>query len=215
MTPAKDPFLQQMIDAMAVPGILVAHRIISLGDEFALLPEERDAFAKSVVKVRRASGAARTAARELLPQLGQAQRAVPKSASGMPAWPDGIVGSLAHDDEIAIAALALRRDFAGLGIDIEPAKALDPDLLPIVATPSERDRIEEDPFHGRLLFAIKEAVYKTVYPLDRTFLDHHDVEVSVAGGTATVRNGRIVPFKYRIGPRIVVLAFVSTTPAAS
>jgi 4'-phosphopantetheinyl transferase EntD len=215
MTTAKDPLLQQMIDAMAVPGILVAHRIISPGDEFALLPEEFGAFAKSVIKVRRASGAARTAARELLPRLGQAQRAVPKSPSGMPAWPDGIVGSLAHDDEIAVAALALRRDFVGLGIDIEPAKALDPDLLAIVATPSERARIEEDPLQGRLLFAIKEAVYKAVYPLDRIFLDHHDVEVSVAGGRATVRNGRIVPFKYRIGPRIVVLAFLSATPVST
>jgi 4'-phosphopantetheinyl transferase EntD len=92
MTTAKDPLLQQMIDAMAVPGILVAHRVISPGDEFALLPEEFGAFATSVVKVQRASGAARIAARELLSQLGQAQRAVPKSASGMPTWPEGIVG---------------------------------------------------------------------------------------------------------------------------
>jgi 4'-phosphopantetheinyl transferase EntD len=215
MTTAKDPLLQQMIDAMAVPGILVAHRVISPGDEFALLPEEFGAFATSVVKVQRASGAARIAARELLSQLGQAQRAVPKSASGMPTWPEGIVGSLAHDTDVAVAALALRRDYSGLGVDVEPAQALEPDLLPIVATPSERHGIEEDPLRGRLLFAIKEAVYKTVYPLDRTFLDHHDVEVSVAGGTATVRDGRIVPFKYRIGPRIVVLAFISATPPSS
>jgi 4'-phosphopantetheinyl transferase EntD len=215
MTTAKDSRLQQMIDAMAAPGVLVAHRIISPGDEFALLPEEFDAFANSVVKVRRASGAARMAARELLPQLGQTPRAVPKSASGIPTWPDGIVGSLAHDDEVAVAALALRRDFSGLGIDIEPAKPLDPDLLPIVATASERSRIEDDPFRGRLLFAIKEAVYKAVYPLDRTFLDHHDVEVSMASGTAAVRNGRVIPFKYCVGLRIVVLAFIPATPAST
>jgi 4'-phosphopantetheinyl transferase EntD len=215
MMTAKDPRLQQMIDAMAAPSILVAHRIISPGDEFALLPEEFSAFANSVVKVQRASGAARMAARELLPQLGQAPGAVPKSASGMPAWPDGIVGSLAHDDEVAVAALALRRDFSGLGIDVEPAKPLDPDLLPIVATASERHRIEDDPFHGRLLFAVKEAVYKAVYPLDRTFLDHHDVEVSLASGTAAVRNGRVVRFKHCAGSRIVVLAFIPTTPTSN
>ena len=61
----KDPVLQRAIDAMAVPGILVEHRIIASGDEFALLAEERDAFTTSVTKVRRASGAARIVARDL------------------------------------------------------------------------------------------------------------------------------------------------------
>ncbi len=107
MTSGSQP-LQQMIDALAPPGILVGHRLIAPGDEFALLPEEAGAFASSVVKVRRASGAARIVARELLRQFGRAPRAVPKSASGAPAWPDGIVGSLAHDAEVAIAAMASR-----------------------------------------------------------------------------------------------------------
>jgi len=37
---------------------------------------------------------------------------------------------------------------------------------------------------NRLLFKRKEAFYKAVYPLDQTFLDHHeraDISVSVAG----------------------------------
>src|SRR5215467_6546010 len=61
-----DPSLQSAIDALAFPGIAIAHRLISPGDEAALLPEEAPAFAASVVKVRRASGAARIVARELL-----------------------------------------------------------------------------------------------------------------------------------------------------
>ena len=71
-----------------------------------------------------------------------------------------------------------------------------PDLLDIVATATEREGIQDDPLRGRLLFSIKEAVYKAVYPLDRMFLDHHDVEVSLAAGTAVVRNGRVVRFRY-------------------
>ena len=43
---------------MSVPGILVDHRLIADGDELALLPAEAAAFAGSVLKVRRASGAA-------------------------------------------------------------------------------------------------------------------------------------------------------------
>lgn len=214
MTAARIPELQRSIDGMAVPGIFVDHRVIAHGDEFSLLPDELDAFATSVEKVRRASGAARIVARELLLRLGQQQQAIPKSASGMPIWPSGIVGSLAHESEIAVAALAMRRDYSSLGVDVEPAQALEPDDLKIIATATERQMIQDDPFRGRLLFAIKEAVYKAVYPLDGVFLDHHDVEVSLPSGAATVRGRRVVSFRYCVARHIVVLAFISALPTA-
>ncbi len=141
MTAARIPELQRSIDGMAVPGIFVDHRVIAHGDEFSLLPDELDAFVTSVEKVRRASGAARIVARELLLRLGQQQQAIPKSASGMPIWPSGIVGSLAHESEIAVAALAMRRDYSSLGVDVEPAQALEPDDLKIIATATERQMI--------------------------------------------------------------------------
>jgi 4'-phosphopantetheinyl transferase EntD len=209
MTMASDQRLPSMMEAIAPPGILVGHRLIAPGDEAALLPEEFAAFAASVTKVRRASGAARIVARGLLPRLGAMARPLPKSASGAPLWPIGIVGSLAHDAEVAVAALALRSRYAGIGIDIERAQALERDLLDIVATASERRDISDDPLKARLLFTIKEAVYKAVHPLDGVFLDHHDVEVSLAAGEATVRSGRVVPFRHAIGERIVALAFIA------
>src|SRR5215218_7459609 len=114
--------LTRAIEAMSVPGILVDHRLIADGDELALLPAEVAAFAGSVLKVRRASGAARIVARMLLSRFGQPPRAIPKSTAGMPLWPDGIVGSLAHDAEVAVAAMAAQLDFASVGIDVEPAE---------------------------------------------------------------------------------------------
>jgi 4'-phosphopantetheinyl transferase EntD len=207
--------LADAIEAMSVPGILVDHRIIADGDEMALLPEEMAAFAGSVLKVRRASGAARIVARTLLSRFGHGPCAIPKAIAGMPVWPAGIVGSLAHDAKIAIAAMAARSEFQSVGIDIEPAEPLAPDLLDIVATPKESERIEDDPFQGRLLFSIKEAVYKAVYPLDRTFLDHHDVEVSLADGTAVVRQGRVVRFRHCVAGHIVALAFIPAPGVAA
>src|SRR5215813_4933840 len=195
-------------DELTNLGILINHRLILPGDELALLPDEVAAFAGSVVKVRRASGAARIAARELLAQLGQPQRSVPKSDTGMPVWPEGIVGSLAHDAQVAIATVARRRDFSGLGVDIEPAQPLDADLLDLVTTEGERRSIAVDPYHGRLLFVIKEAVYKAVYPLDRVFLNHHDVEVDIRTRTATTCTGRVVEFRYCLSSHIVAVAFV-------
>src|ERR1044071_7158513 len=106
MTTTTHQPLQRAIDAISIPGILIDHRLIAEGDELALLPEEMPAFAGSVLKVRRASGAARIVARKLLSRFGQPPRAIPKSTAGMPVWPDGIVGSMAHDSGFAIAAIA-------------------------------------------------------------------------------------------------------------
>ena len=208
MTTATDPAVQRVIDGLDVSGVLIGHRLISPDDALALLPEERGAFATSVDKVKRASGAARIVARSLMLQLGEPQQAIPKSASGAPVWPAGLVGSLAHDSRVAVAAMARRSDFTGLGIDVEPAEPLDADLMNLVATSGERDRIADDPLQGRLLFAIKEAVYKSVHPLDGVFLEHHDVEVNLAAGTAAVRTGRTVRFRYGLSTHIVVLAFI-------
>src|SRR5919197_1670142 len=119
-----DPSLQAACDALALPGIMIGHRLISPGDEHALLPDEAPAFLSSVLRVRRASGAARIVARELLARLGHAQWPVVRSASGAPVWPVGVVGSLAHDARAAVATVGLARDINALGIDIEPAEQL-------------------------------------------------------------------------------------------
>ena len=202
--------LQRAIETVTTPAILVDHRVIANGDEFGLLSEEADTFATSALKVRRASGAARFVARELMSRLGRAQLAIPKSTSGVPIWPTGIVGSLAHDSEVSVAAIASEREFLSLGVDIEPAEALDSDLVELVVTDNERRSIADDPCRGRLFFSIKESVYKTIYPLDGVFLDHQDIEVCLASKTAIVRNGRIVNFRYCIAAHIVALAFISS-----
>jgi 4'-phosphopantetheinyl transferase EntD len=208
MTAAVDASLQSAIDSLAVPGIAIGHRLISPGDEDGLLPEEVPAFASSVVKVRRASGAARIAARALLNPLGYPNCPLLKDASGAPIWPTGLVGSLAHDSHVALAAVASSRDFIGVGIDVEPAELLPADLLDLVATPRERANLASDPYRGRLLFVAKEAVYKAVFPLDRTFLDHHDVEVDLAARSARVANGRDVALRFCLSPRLAALAFI-------
>ena len=203
-----DPSLQSAIGALCFPGVMVGHRLISPGDENALLPEETPAFASSVPKVRRASGAARIVARQLLNGLGQPECALPRGSGGAPTWPAGVVGSLAHDTRVAVAAVGRCDDIGAIGIDVEPAESLPPELLELVATPQERLRIDDDPYQGRLLFVAKEAVYKAVYPLDQRFLDHHDVQINFADRKAIVRNGRVVELRFCIAAHLLVLAFL-------
>jgi 4'-phosphopantetheinyl transferase EntD len=200
--------LELEIGSLAVPGVNVGWRVISEGDENALLPGE-ELSAASVAKVRRASGAGRIAARALMTQLGYAAQPVARAPSGAPRWPNGLIGSIAHDETIAVAALASSADFSGLGIDIEPAETLAPELLDLVARPDERARIKDDPLRGRVLFAAKEAVYKAVHPLDGIFLEHHDVAIDLANLRAVVvPTGRTLPLKFVISEHVVVLAWI-------
>src|ERR1700676_5492437 len=78
------------LGALAPPGILIGHRLITVGDEHALLAEEAGPFERSAVHVRRASGAARIVARALLHRLGHEMTALPKSLGGAPIWPKGV-----------------------------------------------------------------------------------------------------------------------------
>ena len=206
MNHALDPTLQRDLNALAPPGLLIGHRLISPGDEDALLPEEAASMASAAVARRRASGAARIVTRELLVQLGYGGVAIPRAVSGAPVWPAGIVGSMAHDDRVAVGAVGLARDIGVVGIDVELAEPLPPDMLELVATPQELSKIADDPLRGRLLFAAKEAVYKAAYPLDKVFLEFRDVEVDLIGRKAVTRTERTFAIRYVSSTSIVVLA---------
>ena len=83
------------IDELAVSGVLVGQRLILPGDEAALLLEEASAFEGSVVAARRASGAARLVARNLLKRLGYPVCPIKRGSARAPTWPEGIRGSMA------------------------------------------------------------------------------------------------------------------------
>jgi 4'-phosphopantetheinyl transferase EntD len=202
MMPAPPMPLDQALAALARPGLLVGYRAISPEDARSLTPEEgRTVRAQD----RAASGAARQIARELMTRLGTTPQPLPKGAGGAPRWPDGLVGSLAHDETVAIAAVAKRDTFAGIGIDIEPAESLDADMVPLVMTERERAR-SDDPFGGKLTFIAKEAVYKAVYPLDGLFLEFSDIDVDLTRGCATIRDGRVIEVRLAISTHLVALA---------
>src|SRR5262249_11656525 len=116
--------MQAALEALAPPRVAVGCRRIEEGDEKALLPEEAEAISQFVLGSRRARGGARRVARDLLVQFGHPNWSLPRPPGGAPVWPDGVVGSLAHDREVAVAAIGSRRDLAGLGIDVEPAETL-------------------------------------------------------------------------------------------
>jgi 4'-phosphopantetheinyl transferase EntD len=197
--------------ALAPYGVVIDARRIGPGDDAAFV-DSGDVATMVNLSRRRASGAARIVARRLLGELGSdAAATLRRSPSGAPLWPEGIAGSLAHDDEWAVAAAARRARLAehsvkGLGVDIEPAETLPADLVAYVLSDEERRRTGTDGVIGRLVFACKEAVYKAIHPLDGSPLDYSDIEIRLDDSTATLCDGRSLRLFTGGGPRLVAVA---------
>lgn len=157
-----------------------------------------------------ASASARVAARELLAARGIAAAELLRNGAGAPVWPAGFVGSISHDAAFAAAAIADAAAIACLGIDIEPAIPLHPELLDLVATPREQTVIGTDLGRARVLFSMKEAVYKAVNPLTGRFLEFSEIEIDLERGIAYIANGPALAVRYIASQRILSCAFLET-----
>jgi 4'-phosphopantetheinyl transferase EntD len=115
---------------------------------------------------------------------------------------------MAHDDDVAVAAVVRSGHLRSLGIDVEPADALPRELVPIVATTTERARYGRAVLHSRILFCAKEAVFKALYPLCGLFLDFHDIEINLDAGSARVRDAHSARISFTEAPRVVALAVI-------
>ncbi|MFD7863402.1 4'-phosphopantetheinyl transferase [Streptomyces sp. NPDC057682] len=153
--------------------------------EVFLFPEEEHLIRNAVPKRRLEFGTVRWCARRAMGSLGVAPAAVLPGRRGVPQWAPSVVGSMTHCAGFRGAALARGRDFLSVGIDAEPNAPLRAGVLESIALPQEVRRIRElawavpDIAWDRLLFSIKEAVYKTWFPLTGQELDFTDALVSV------------------------------------
>lgn len=194
---------------LAGPGLVTGCRRIAPGDAEALWPEEAATLRRAVPGVRAQSGAARIVARGLMARLGQAPAAIPRATGAPPRWPAGLVGSLAHDPDYAVAVLGRAERWRGLGVDLEPALPLPEGVLEEIATPYEIARLDPGGIGGRLVFAVKEALYKAVNPIDGCDLGFHDVEVDLAAGLCRTATGWRLPVACVAAPRICALVAVA------
>ncbi|MER8522716.1 4'-phosphopantetheinyl transferase superfamily protein [Mesorhizobium sp. M1076] len=161
-------------------NIIVGIRPIEKADESALYASEVTSMGRAVPKVRRESGAARVVARTLLGKLGFPSMPILKTRSGVPIWPPGVIGSLAHHDTVAAAAIAGTKRIAALGVDIEPNEPLPENLIDLIATPNEQRMYDLHLLKRRDLFVLKEAAYKAYFPLYNQFLEFQDVEIDIS-----------------------------------
>jgi 4'-phosphopantetheinyl transferase EntD len=167
-------FPDGVVTACAIPG--VPHAPIH--------PLERAAIRGAGPARVRDFVAGRTCAREALAALGIHGYALLPGPDRAPLWPAGVVGSISHCERLCGVAVARRAELASIGLDVETSDPLPPDLLDLVCTRSERQRLRAcdgaDSLRlAKVLFSCKEATYKCYAPLGRSVLDFEELEIEL------------------------------------
>jgi 4'-phosphopantetheinyl transferase EntD len=108
------------------------------------------------------------------------------------------VGSITHTTGYAAAVVARQSDLRSLGIDCEIIDAVNEDLWSRICTPTELERLDRLPAqerqrHAALIFAAKEAFYKSQFPLTRAWVGFEDVAIEAGPSPEPIGVFRIVP----------------------
>ncbi|MDO4244315.1 MAG: 4'-phosphopantetheinyl transferase superfamily protein [Actinomyces sp.] len=178
--------------AGAVPGLLTAILpepvvVAETRTELStcLHPAERDYIAQAVDKRCAEFTTVRGCASRALRALGHERPVQVPGRHGEPAWPRGVVGSMTHCNGYRAAAVAPAEALDAIGIDAEPNAPLPDGVAMQVASPEEARRcarlLAQYPQvrFDRLLFSIKESVYKAWFPREGVWLGFEEAEVVI------------------------------------
>lgn len=148
-----------------------------------LFAEEEAVIARAVDKRRREFTTARACARTALGKLGLPPVPILPGFRGAPQWPAGVVGSITHCDGYRACAVARDSDIVTIGLDAEPHDRLPDGVLDAVSLAPERERVAEltaavpGVCWDRMLFCVKESVYKAWFPLTHRWLGFEEARV--------------------------------------
>lgn len=143
--------------------------------------------ARAVKKRRQEFAAGRDCARRALRSMGFSVAPIPVGQDGEPQWPEGVVGSITHSGGYAAAAVATAEAYAGLGIDVEKRRDLQPAVVERITSEQERRWIagQKDRQGAVLkLFSAKESLHKLLQPLSGETLGFTDANVTEVGENA-------------------------------
>lgn len=122
----------------------------------------------------------RLAAATAFAELGARRAPVLSDEHGAPTLPEGLVGSITHKQDLAIALMARGR--VGIGVDLEDTDRPRPGVPERVLTPRELAAVRELPESRQWVdtvvrFSVKESVYKAIHPTLRRYVGFGEVEV--------------------------------------
>ena len=184
-----DDNLLHRATAALFPSTMAVSLIPLSGFKGGLIGSEVIAVEHAAPVRRREYAAGRTAARSALALLGSPPQPIARGPMGAPHWPNGYVGSITHCADFACAVVGGRSDVAAVGIDAEGAGALEDGLVEMICRPDERLHFSKLPSASfvnwsKLVFSIKEAIYKCSFPLTRSYVDFMELSVRITPDTA-------------------------------
>ncbi len=180
-----------------LPGIVCATRRFSsaafTAGDFAAEGIARPRALQGAVAKRQAEYlAGRVCAREALHRLTGSVSSPGWQAGRAPRWPAGVCGSISHTQDEALAVVALRQDYIGLGVDRERylSGTQVRELADNILTPAELAQLAhctDTALRTTLAFSLKESLFKALYPLVGCYFDFQDAQVSAWTDTGTAR----------------------------
>jgi enterobactin synthetase component D len=137
----------------------------------------------AVVKRQAEFVAGRVVAGDGLAALGLSRVEIPIGPHRSPVWPEGVIGSISHNNCLAVATVRLQQEGRFVGIDVE---TMIPDVQ---CTDIKRMILHSDDYKYltlnqlsqsqlmTLIFSAKESLFKAVYPSIKRYLEFHDARV--------------------------------------
>jgi 4'-phosphopantetheinyl transferase EntD len=161
----------------------------------ALLPEERQYVARAMSKRVQEFAAGRVCARAALTQLGYPTVALPMGDDRAPRWPAGATGSITHTNGFCAAVAATTARIRALGLDVEPAASVKPELWHRICGPDELAVVQSQDAGtaietATLIFSVKEAFYKCQHTLTGQWLGFSDISITIETNGFSVRPTR-------------------------
>jgi 4'-phosphopantetheinyl transferase EntD len=202
-----------LISHVLVPGCFGAD-VKDAGQDVQLRPLEVAHVADAAPKRRRDFALGRFCAHAALVQMGRDIPAILMAASGTPAWPDGVVGSITHTRGYAAALVAPQDRFRAIGIDAERIGGVTEALMPRLFEATEREWLMALDAENRavaltIFFSAKEAFYKA-FSSEMANLPFRDMHVEMQGDGFTVRHGgRTVQGRLAVQGDLVVTAVIA------
>jgi len=157
--------------------------VVAVNDSDAIATAaELEALGQVVDKRLKEFSAGRAAGRVALSGLNLPPSDILIGAHRQPLPPAGTVLSISHDDLQALAVAASAQFWWGVGVDIAHADALSDDLIARICRGTDLNNLragESVAERAKLVFCLKEALFKAVFPQVSDWMDFSQSELLI------------------------------------
>jgi 4'-phosphopantetheinyl transferase EntD len=124
---------------------------------------------------------------------------------GAPRVDPRAVGSISHKDHVAVGLAAVRRGAERVGVDVEVVAPLRVDISGRILCADEREEwaglaTDERDRALRVVFSVKEAIYKAIDPFVARYVGFREVRLSDVGAATRARGELVVEARLAPAP---------------